>query len=387
MSDQLKELDLWWIVSGREKSPDKDSTDAAVQAAYNKHLRKCFRITAKIRNAMEPRICAQYTSAAYDEDPESLWKKLEEGYRKALGLELYYFRRSLFECTFDPYRTAAEYVHEIERIIECLREAEEEIKPREKTFYLLNGLPASWREWRDLQATILKPDQPEDLIAAIKARESTMNRDKGGSTGNDAVLAVRGKGYGYGSSASGSGGASSSQTMRGNGQASYGQSIVCYYCQKKGHRRSECRKLKSDTAKGIRTEKVTTAAEVASTDQAKNSLFTSFSSTRAPTSRHQWLLDRGCSTHVTGLRDCLPPTNEFLTANTGFVLPTMKRSMRSVEAMSLSWSGMMESNSRWSYSGKRCCTFQLVARTGYFRFLNYEAQVFSSSFPQVGELL
>jgi len=60
MSDQLKELDLWWIVSGREKSPDKDSTDAAVQAAYNKHLRKCFRITAKIRNAMEPRICAQY---------------------------------------------------------------------------------------------------------------------------------------------------------------------------------------------------------------------------------------------------------------------------------------------------------------------------------------
>jgi len=48
MSDQLKELDLWWIVSGREKSPDKDSTDAAVQAAYNKHLRKCFRITAKI---------------------------------------------------------------------------------------------------------------------------------------------------------------------------------------------------------------------------------------------------------------------------------------------------------------------------------------------------
>ena len=146
MSDQLKELDLWWIVSGGEKSPDKDSTDAAVQAAYNKHLQKCLRITAKIRNAMEPRICAQYMWAAYDEDPESIWKKLAEGYRKALGLELYYFRRSLFDCTFDAYRTAAEYVHKIERIIECLRKAEEEIKPREKTFYMLNGLPASWRK-------------------------------------------------------------------------------------------------------------------------------------------------------------------------------------------------------------------------------------------------
>jgi len=177
---------------------------------------------------MEPQICAQYTSAAYDEDPESLWKRIEEGYCKSLGLVLYYFRRSPFDCTFDAYRTAAEYVHKIERIIECLHKAEAEIKPREKTFFLLNSLRASWGEWCDLQATILKPDQPEDLIAASKARESTMNHDKGGATGNDAVLEVRGKGYGYSSIASGSEGASSCQMMRGNGQASYAQSIVCY---------------------------------------------------------------------------------------------------------------------------------------------------------------
>ena len=63
---------------------------------------------------MQPQICAQYTSATYDEDPECLWKKLEEGYGKALGLELYYFQRSLFDCTFDAYRKAAEYVYEIE---------------------------------------------------------------------------------------------------------------------------------------------------------------------------------------------------------------------------------------------------------------------------------
>jgi len=253
---------------------------------------------------MEPRICAQYTSAAYNEDPESLWKKLEERYRQALGLALYYFRRSLFDCTFDPYRMAAEYAYKIKQIIECLHNAEEEINPHEKTFYLLNSLPASWYRWRDLQSTILKPDQPEDLIAAIKARESTMNHDKGGSTGNDAGLAVRGKGYGYGSSASGSRGASSSQTIRGNRQVNDGQSVVCYYCQKKCHWRSECRKLRSDTATGIRKKKVKKAAQLPSTNQPKNSLFTAFRSTCAPTSRHQWLLDSDCSTHVTGLRDC-----------------------------------------------------------------------------------
>jgi len=208
MSDQLKALDLWWILSGGEKSLDKDSTDPAVQAAHNKHFRKCFQITAMIRNTMEPPVCAQYTLAAYHEDPESLWKKLEEGYRKALGIELYSFRRSLFDYIFNTYQPAAEYVHEIKQIIECLSEAEEEIKPHEKTFYRLNALPASWHEWRYLQATILKPAQQEDLIGAIRVRESTMNRDKAGSTGNEAILAVRGKGHGYCSSALGSGGVS-----------------------------------------------------------------------------------------------------------------------------------------------------------------------------------
>jgi len=97
--------------------------------------------------------------------------------------------------------------NEIKQIIECLREAEEEI-PHEKTFYRLNALPASWHEWRYLQATILKPAQQEDLIAAVGLGEATMNRDKAGSTGNEAVLAVQVKGHGYCSSALGSGGVS-----------------------------------------------------------------------------------------------------------------------------------------------------------------------------------
>ena len=45
------------------------------------------------------------------------------------------------------------------------------------------------------------------------------------------------------------------------------------------------------------------AAQVASTNQSKNSLFTAFSLTDTSTNRHEWLLDSGCSTHVTGLQD------------------------------------------------------------------------------------
>ena len=158
MSDQLKETALWWIVSGREKAPQSDSEEPSDVQVYDKWLCKCFRITAKIRNAMEPHICGQYASEAYAKDPKALWDKLAEGYQEALGLEVYYFCRSLFDCTLDAHRTVAKYLHEIDRIIECLREAEEIIKASEKTFYLLNVLPATWREWGDLQATIIKPD-------------------------------------------------------------------------------------------------------------------------------------------------------------------------------------------------------------------------------------
>jgi len=95
---------------------------------------------------MEPHICSQYNTDGYDKDPALLWDQLNARHKKALGLELYYFQRSLFDCDYDTHRSAAKYVYELELIIEALQEADKEIKPREKTFYRLNGLPQSWRE-------------------------------------------------------------------------------------------------------------------------------------------------------------------------------------------------------------------------------------------------
>jgi len=143
-------MDLWWIVSGPEKAPKSDSEEPSDIQAYDKWLQKYSRTTAKIRNAMEPHICAQYTSDTYNKDPKALWDKLAEGYRRALGLEQYYFCGSLLDCTLEAHRTVAKYLHESDGIIECLREAEQVIRLEEKTFYLLNGLPATWCEWRDL---------------------------------------------------------------------------------------------------------------------------------------------------------------------------------------------------------------------------------------------
>ena len=248
MSDQLREMDLWWIVSGLEVAPKSDSTEPADVLAYNKWLAKCFYITTKIRNAMEPHICAQYASDVYDENPKALWDKLAEGYRKAPGLELYHLRRSLSDCTLEAHGTVAKYVHEIDRIIECLREAEGVVEPQEKTFYLLNGLPPSWREWRDLLATVIKPDQPNELVVAIKVREASLNRDKEESSNTG--LAVHSRRL-AGRGGSKGGRRTEQKPSEGQNRSSKNETLTCYYCQKKGHKRNECRKLKSDREKGI----------------------------------------------------------------------------------------------------------------------------------------
>jgi len=86
----------------------------------------------------------------------------------------------------------------------------------------LHSLLPSWYERGDLQATVIKPDQPEELITAIKAREATINRDKAGGSGNDTVLAVKGKGNGYRPTTVGSGG-----VRQAGRQAGSESSIVC----------------------------------------------------------------------------------------------------------------------------------------------------------------
>jgi len=72
MVDKLKELDIWWRVSGREPQPDATSTLPTGVCALNKYRLTCYWITAKIRNSMEPHICAQYNANGYDEDPALL---------------------------------------------------------------------------------------------------------------------------------------------------------------------------------------------------------------------------------------------------------------------------------------------------------------------------
>ena len=149
------------------------------------------------------------------------------------------------------------------------------------------------------------PNQPNELVAAIRAREASLNRDKEESSGtvpsvNSRKLAGLG-GYKGGRRAE-------QKHSEGQSRSSTDQTLTCYYCQKKGHKRSECRKLKSDCEKGIEgNQSGSLVPAVASATDMRScsilSLFT-FTSTSPPSlGRGQWLLSSRISAHAAGVKE------------------------------------------------------------------------------------
>jgi len=92
-------------------------------------------------------------------------------------------------------------------------------------------------------------------------------------------------------------------------------SATCYYCQKKGHQKSECRKFKYNQRRGVVADKTSTAAQAALGDAPNTSLFKAFSTPRFPSDEGHWLLNSGCSNHVTGSRKCFSTYRPIPQAN------------------------------------------------------------------------
>ena len=82
------------------------------------------------------------------------------------------------------------------------------------------------------------------------------------------------------------------------------RNLECRYCQKMGHIKADCFKLKNKLKeKGKLVEKTTKSAEasVAADENFRNIFFATDDRTR---SKNEWILDSGCSYHICPNRDC-----------------------------------------------------------------------------------
>ena len=117
--------------------------------------------------------------------------------------------------------------------------------------------------------------------------------------------------------------------------------------------------------KGICMDNIAMGAEMAFTDQLKNSVCTAFSSTSTPTTRYQQPLESSCSTHVTGVQNRFTrykqiPDSEnriHLVNNTGINMPDLDNMTLPVR--------ITERNARTSWFSKPPCIFQPVISIDY----------------------
>lgn len=132
----------------------------------------------------------------------------------------------------------------------------------------------------------------------MKLESATLNtREKGSSSSSTNWSPARGRGRGF------SRGRERGRSARGRG-GEHRSSVQCFHCKKFGHVRADC----WERDKQPRTEKGASlvAKEL---EQESNNLFMA-SNTPEPTSSTLWLVDSGCSNHMTGERKLFTSIDE-----------------------------------------------------------------------------
>jgi len=110
---------------------------------------------------------------------------------------------------------------------------------------------------------------------AIKAYEARLNCDQ--EIASDTVLSVEGKRYTVCSAGKSNRRPEEVQSERRN-RRSAGETLTCYYCQRKGHQSGECSKLKADGETGRHVDPWNSPmpAMAIATDMLSHMIFTAF---------------------------------------------------------------------------------------------------------------
>jgi len=153
-------------------------------------------------------------------------------------------------------------------------------------------------------------------VAATKASEARLNRHQG--IARDSVLNVEDRRYADHAGGKRNRGPEQAQPERRN-RRSTGKTITCYYCQTKGHRCRQCRKLKSDREEAIHVDRSNSPmpALVSATDTLSCSVCMEFSSASASTGQGRLV--------ITGHQCSCVPTPGATVSGTHLITPYTSR--------------------------------------------------------------
>ena len=301
ITDVLLNEELWTIVSGKDKGPTGGPEDKRVA------WESCaVRAATIIRLAMEDKVRARYTAEELVEDPVALWKKIVEDHQALVFLDKNYLITQLHKVKLEEHCSISAYVDAIEVIIDNLAPCGKKVDDDTKWFYLTNSLPSSWAVFKEVlegPGSSAKRDIP-GLVSRMLAKEAQLEREEG--IGTDSML--------YAKRASGG------SWKRDGRQDTRTTGSECFYCSKAGHKLFECHEFKADRASDNLKTRGTTGAnaggkQASGSGRAQSSAakvtgnvmwvpqeLCALAQTPGPAPELTWIVDSGCSCHLTGRR-------------------------------------------------------------------------------------
>lgn len=252
---------LWECVDYADGSPFTDS--ARDQKAL---ARICLSVRAS---------CVQHVRTA--KTAKEAWRRLRDAYEDKGLFRRVVLLRQLHRADYNDYKSMSEYIDGVMTIVQQLSDIGRAIDDKEVSEILLSGLPRDY----DVLVSSLESANISDKLTSESVRSRLLQEEfrrntkqsNGNGTSNDMAFFSKSK-------------------------------IICHYCHKKGHIKSKCFKMKRDRKSGQFSEKKTE----------EGTMFASAFSACSSCSPGDWIIDSGCSSHMSHSLESFTSLNRKFTS-------------------------------------------------------------------------
>ena len=250
---------LWGIVRGTEDAPHEGEAEA-----HRKFMARRDRALAIIVLAVDPSLLYLLGDP---ENPQTVWRKLEEQFQRKTWSNKLQLRRKLFSLKLKDGGSVSEHIKSMTEIFEALAVIGDAVTEEDRVVHLLASLPGSF----DMLVTALEAQSENvpkwELVTERLLHEELKLREKAPTQYT----------------------ADSRKALVANRKT---KQFTCHFCKKPGHFKRDCRKFLASQKKQV----ANTAEGREGSGSDGEVLVTTHA--LATTSRAGWIVDSGATCHM-----------------------------------------------------------------------------------------
>ena len=224
---------------------------------------------------------------------KGMWDKLKAMYMKKTVENRLYLKQKLYMLRMTEGTSILSHLDKFDSLILDLKNVDVKITDEDQAILLLCSLPQCFKYFRDTMIYKKESISYNTIKSALKSKEQIDRDITGETSGSQAEgLFVRGRYENRDFDKGRSKGRSKSRH----------KNIICNYCKKKGHIKADCYKLKNKEKNKIEQNNSNTAEASVATDENEGIILVATED--KVRSNKEWILDSGCSYHMSPDRDC-----------------------------------------------------------------------------------